>query len=123
MPEKKERYDIPVEPKAGAVGTIAVFVFGVLWILVAFAAAYLWTDADSRLAGAIGVAAIALPVTVGFFMTEVRHQRSGARWFVISAALLIGATAAWTVAEEDDFQKRRAILELPVEGADEDAGS
>ena len=38
-----DRYDILVEPKAGKVGTLSVFFFGVLSILGVFVAAYMWT--------------------------------------------------------------------------------
>ena len=108
--EHKERYDIPVEPKAGAFGVCAVFVFGVVYILVAFAAAYVWTDADTKLAAAIGVAAIAVPVTVGFLVSELHHQRSGAFFFVLTAAICAGGLGAWAVAEQDNFQNRMNMI-------------
>ncbi len=61
----KKRYDIPVEPKAGKVGVFAVFVFGVLSIVAVFVAAYMWTGADTKLAGAMGVASILIPTIIG----------------------------------------------------------
>lgn len=106
----KERYDIPVEPKAGKVGVLSVFLFGVLSILVVFAAAYMWTDADTKLAAAIGVASIIIPTTVGYFVSEVRHQRSGAFWFVITAAVLAGGMAAWAANEREAFEARMDLL-------------
>ncbi|MFT5267437.1 MAG: hypothetical protein ACI88C_000862 [Acidimicrobiales bacterium] len=106
----KERYDIPVEPKAGKVGTLAVFLFGVLSILAVFIAAYMWTDADTKLAGAVGVASIVIPSTIGYFFSEVRHQRSGALWFVLSAAVLAGAMGAWALNEREAFEDRRDLI-------------
>ena len=67
----KKRYDIPVEPKAGKVGVFAVFVFGVLSIVAVFVAAYMWTGADTKLAGAMGVASILIPTIIG-----LRGQRA-----------------------------------------------
>lgn len=124
MKPERARYDIPVEPKAGAVGAIAVFAFGVLWILMAFASAYMWTDADAQLAAAIGVAAIVLPMTVGFFMSELRHQRSGAFWFVLTAAVLTGALGAWAFDERDDFQNRMDLIapDADIPGLDPSEG-
>ncbi len=107
---EKERYDIVVEPKAGKVGVVAVFLFGVLSILVVFVAAYMWTDADSKLAGAIGVASIAIPTTVGFFVSELRHQRAGAFWFVLTAAILAGSLGAWSMDEREDFENRMDLI-------------
>ena len=106
----KERYDIPVEPKAGKVGVMSVFLFGVLSILVVFVAAYMWTDADTKLAGAIGVASLMIPTTVGYFVSEVHHQRSGAFWFVITAAVLAGSMGAWSWNEREAFEERRDLL-------------
>ena len=106
----KDRYDIPVEPKAGKVGTLAVFCFGVFSILMVFAAAYMWTDADTQLAGAIGMASIAIPMTVGYFVSEIRHQRAGAFWFVITAAVLAGAVGAWAFNEREAFEARMDLM-------------
>ena len=100
----------PVEPKAGKFGVAAVVVFGVLSIIVCFGAAYLWTDGDEQLAGAIGMASIIIPVTVGYFVSELRHQRAGAFWFVITAAVLAGSLAAWSYEERDDFELRRDLI-------------
>jgi O-antigen/teichoic acid export membrane protein len=107
---EKERYDIVVEPKAGKVGVVAVFLFGVLSILVVFVAAYMWTDADSKLAVAIGVASIAIPTTVGFFVSELHHQRAGAFWFVLAAAVLAGGLGAWSIDEREDFENRMNLI-------------
>jgi len=108
---EKARYDLVVEPKAGKVGVVSVFCFGVLSILAVFVAAYMWTDGDFQLAGAIGVASIAIPVTVGYFVSEVVHQRAGAFWFVIVAAMLAGGMGAWAFAENDAFQDRMDMLD------------
>ena len=106
----KDRYDIPVEPKAGKVGVLSVFLFGVFSIVVVFAAAYMWTDADTKLAAAIGVASIIIPTTVGYFVSEVHHQRSGAFWFVITAAVLAGGMGAWAANEREAFEDRMDLL-------------
>lgn len=106
----KTRYDVPIEPKAGKVGMLSVFVFGVLCILAVFVAAYMWTDADTKLAAAIGVASIIIPTTFGFFITELRHQRSGAFWFVMTAAILAGSMAAWSIDEREDFENRMDLI-------------
>ena len=106
----KERYDIPVEPKAGKVGVFAVFVFGVLWIVAVFVAAYMWTDADTKLAGAIGVASILIPTIIGYSVSELRHQRSGALWFVLTAAILVGSLSAWAMNEQDAFADRMNLI-------------
>jgi len=106
----KARYDIPVEPKAGKVGTISVVVFGVVAILAVFVAAYMWTVADTRLAAAIGVASIAIPVTVGYFVSEFVHQRAGALWFVVAAAMMIGGFGGWAYLENDAFQDRMDLI-------------
>lgn len=110
----------PPGPKAGKFGVGCVFVFGVLSILVCFAAAYIWSSGDDKLAGAIGIASIAIPVTVGFFVAEVRHQRSGAFWFVITAATMAGALASWVYLEREDFQLRQDLIApgLPDQGVD-----
>ncbi len=110
MTTTKERYDVPVEPKAGKVGVLSVFVFGVLSIVAVFVAAYMWTDADTKLAGAIGVASIIIPTAVGYFASEFRHQRSGALWFVITASLLAGGLAAWAIDEREDFDNRMDLI-------------
>ena len=106
----KERYDIPVEPKAGKVGVIAVFCFGVLSIVAVFVAAYMWTDADTKLAGAIGVASIFIPTVVGYSISELHHQRSGALWFVLTAAILAGGVSAWAVNEREAFEDRMDLI-------------
>ena len=106
----KDRYDLVDEPKAGKVGVAAVFVFGVLAILMVFVAAYMWTDADTKLAGAIGVASVLVPTGIGYFMSEVRHQRSGALWFVLTAAVMIGGLGAWAIGEREDFQNRMDLI-------------
>ena len=106
----KERYDIPVEPKAGKVGVLSVFLFGVLSVLVVFVAAYMWTDADTKLAGALGVASLLIPTTVGYSVSEIFHQRAGAFWFVITAAMLAGGMGAWAVNEQPDFDDRMDLL-------------
>ena len=106
----KERYDIPVEPKAGKVGVTAVFFFGVACIVAVFVAAYMWTDADTKLAGAIGIASIFVPTGVGYFFSEVRHQRAGALWFVLTAAVLVGGVSAWSVNEREDFEDRMDLI-------------
>lgn len=110
MTTTKERFDIPVEPKAGKVGVLSVFVFGVISILAVFVAAYMWTDADTKLAGAIGVASILIPTAVGYSVSEVRHQRSGALWFVLTAAILAGSLSAWSVGEREDFENRMDLI-------------
>lgn len=106
----KDRYDILVEPKAGKVGTLSVFFFGVLSILGVFVAAYMWTDSDTKLAGALGVASIIIPTTVGYFFSEVRHQRAGALWFVLTAAVLAGGMGAWAFNERDAFEARMDLI-------------
>jgi len=106
----KARYDVPVEPKAGTFGVFSVFVFGVVSIVAVFAAAYMWTDADTKLAAAIGVSSIIIPTTVGYFVSEMRHQRSGAFWFVVAAAVLAGSVSAWAVAEREDFENRMDLI-------------
>lgn len=113
-------YDIPVEPKAGAFGTAAVVAFGVVSILVVYAAAYMWTDTDTKLAAAIAVASILIPTSVGYFATEAIHQRAGAWSFVLAAAVLSGAVGAWAVQERDDFDARQRIFR-PVEVEDDAA--
>ena len=100
----------PPGPKAGKFGVGCVFAFGVLSILCCFVAAYMWTNGDERLAGAIGVASIAIPVTIGFFVAEARHQRSGAFWFVVAAATMSGALAGWAYLERDDFELRQDLI-------------
>ncbi len=107
---KKERYDLVDEPKAGKVGVIAVFMFGVLSILMVFVAAYMWTDADTKLAGAIGVASILIPTGIGYFISEARHQRAGALWFVLTAAVIIGGLGAWSIGEREDFRDRMDLI-------------
>lgn len=106
------RYDIPVEPKAGAFGATAVVLFGALYIVIAFAALYMWLDADAQLAAALAVASIVIPMTPGFFVSELVHQRAGALCFVLVAAGLTGAIAAWAVAEQEDFQERQEAYDL-----------
>lgn len=116
----KVRYDVPIEPKAGGFGVAAVFVFGVVAILAMFVAAYIWTDADTKLAAAIGVASIIVPTTVGYFVSEVRHQRSGAFWFVVTAAAMAGALLAWSAAEREDFEYRMDLIapDADIPGSD-----
>lgn len=104
------RYDLVVEPKAGKFGAFAVFFFGVLYILVAFGALYMWFDADFALAAAVAIAAITVPMIVGFAITELVHQRAGALAFVLTAAALTGALGAWAIAENDDFQDRMDLI-------------
>ena len=106
----KERYDIPVEPKAGKVGVLAVFLFGVFSILAVFVAAYMWTDADTKLAAAIGVASIFIPTVIGYSVSELRHQRAGALWFVLAAAVLAGSVSAWAVNEREAFEGRMDLI-------------
>lgn len=106
----KMRYDVPVEPKAGKLGVFSVFLFGVVAIVAAFVAAYMWTDADAKLAGAIGVASILIPTGVGYLVSEVRHQRSGALWFVVTAAILAGALFAWALDEREAFENRMDLI-------------
>ena len=122
MKEEKERYDIVVEPKAGKVGVVAVFLFGVLSIIVVFGAAYMWTDADYKLGAAIGVASIAIPTTVGFFVSEFRHQRAGALWFVLTAVVLAGGLGAWAIDERDDFDDRMDLIAPGIVVQDESDG-
>jgi len=109
------RHDIPVEPKAGKVGTISVVVFAVLYILVAFAALYMYFDADFGLAAATAIASIIVPITVGFFVTEIVHQRAGALCFVLTAAVLTGAISAWALGEAENFEDRREWIAPDVE--------
>lgn len=106
----KARYDIPVEPKAGKVGTLSVFLFGVLSILGVFIAAYMWTDADTKLAGAIGVGSIIIPTAIGYLFSEARHQRAGALWFVLTAAVLAGGMGAWALNEREAFEDRMDLI-------------
>ena len=106
----KARYDIPIEPKAGGLGTVSVVVFGVLYIVVAFAALYQQFDADFPLAAAAAIASIVVPMTVGFFVSELVHQRAGALWFVLTAAVLTGALGAWALAENEDFENRMDLI-------------
>ncbi len=110
MATTKERFDIPVEPKAGKVGVLSVFVFGVLSILAVFIAAYMWSDADTKLAGAIGVASILIPTGVGYGFSEIRHQRAGALSFVLTAALMAGSLSAWSYGEREDFENRMDLI-------------
>ena len=106
----KNRYDLVVEPKAGKVGVLAVFFFGVFSILVVFMAAYMWTDADIKLAGAIGVASILIPTSIGYLISEVRHQRAGAFWFLMVAAIMAGSLGAWAIGEREAFQDRMDLI-------------
>lgn len=106
----RERYDIPVEPKAGKVGVAAVFVFGVLTIVAVWTAAYLWTNGDSKLAAAIGIASVMIPTIAGYMVSEARHQRSGAIWFVVVAAIMVGSFSAWSLGERDDYDNRVHLI-------------
>ncbi len=106
----KARYDVPIEPKAGGVGTISVVFFGVLYIVIAFDALYQFFDADFPLAAATAVGAIVVPMTVGFSVSELVHQRAGAFWFVLTAAILTGALGAWALAENEDFENHMDLI-------------
>lgn len=110
----------PVEPKAGRLGVSAIVFYGVAAILMCFVAAYMWSDGDERLAAAIGVASIMIPVTVGFFVAELWHQRAGALAFVIVAALMAGALGAWSWDERDDFENRRDLIAPNTQPIDTD---
>lgn len=120
----KMRFDVPVEPKAGKVGVFSVFLFGVISILAVFSAAYMWTDADIKLAGAIGVASIIIPTAVGYLVSEMRHQRSGAFWFVVTAAVLGGSLFALAFDEREDFRNRMDLIapDATVPGAGSSTG-
>mgnify|MGYP000019659555 FL=1 len=113
----KGRYDIPIEPKAGKVGVLCVVLFGVLSNLMVFVAEYMWIDADTKLAGAIGMSSIMIPVAVGTFFSMVRHQRSGAIWFVLTAALLAGGMGAWAFNESEAFEARMNLIAPGVTSA------
>jgi len=57
-----------------------------------------------------GVASIAIPTTVGFFVSELHHQRAGAFWFVLAAAVLAGSLGAWSIDEREDFENRMNLI-------------
>lgn len=103
------------EPKAGSFGVFAVVFYGLLCVIAVFIAAYFWLDGDGQLAAALGIASLAIPVTTGFFVAELRHQRAGALAFVVTAAVVAGAAAASAWYERDDYFDRRDFLAPGVE--------
>ena len=107
-----------IEPKAGKLGVSAIMLYGVAAILISFVAAYFWTDGDERLAAAIGVASIAIPVTAGFFVSELWNQRAGALAFVVTAAVLAGTLSAWAYDERGDYENRRDLIAPGVSSTD-----
>ena len=111
MTQEKLRYDLVVEPKAGAFGTVSVVFFGVLYIVAVFAVLFMQFDGDFALAAAWSIASIVIPMTVGFFVSEWIHQRAGALWFVLTAAILTGALGAWAIAGADEFNERMDVFE------------
>lgn len=98
------------ERRAGVFGYITVAVFGVATILVAFAAAWYWSDGDRGLSAAIGVASICVPIAIGFLAAEWKHQRAGAIAFVVAAGLFSGAVGAYAAQERDAFNERKLVV-------------
>lgn len=101
------------EPKAGSFGLFAVVFYGLICVVAVFIAAYFWLDGDAGLAAALGVASLAIPVSFGFFVAELRHQRAGALAFVIAAAVVAGAAGASAWLEQDDYEARRDFFDPP----------
>lgn len=99
------------EPKAGSFGVFAVAFYGLVCVVAVFVAAYFWLDGDAQLAAALGMGSLAIPVTAGFFVSELRHQRAGALAFVVTAAVVAGAAAASAYYERDDYLERRELID------------
>ena len=99
------------EPKAGSFGVFAVVFYGLVCVVAVFVAAYFWLDGDGQLAAALAVGSLAIPVTAGFFTSELRHQRAGALAFVVTAAVVAGAAAASAYYERDDYLERRELID------------
>ncbi len=99
------------EPKAGSFGVFSVVFYGLVCVIAVFVAAYFWLDGDGQLAAALGIGSLAIPVTAGFFVSELRNQRAGALAFVVTAAVVAGAAAASAYYERDDYLERRDFID------------
>lgn len=110
-----ETYAPPPEPKAGAFGVFSIVFYGLLGVIAVFLAALFWLD-DGTLAAAIAVGSLVVPVTVGFFIAELRHQRAGTLAFVLTAAIVAGAAGAYAFAERDDWVNERNFIAPEVAG-------
>lgn len=108
-----ETYTPPPEPKAGKIGIFSIVFYGLLGVVAVFLAALFWLD-DGTLAAAVAVGSLVVPVTVGFFVAELTHQRAGTLAFVLTAALVAGAAGSYALAERDDWvNERNFVVPLP----------
>ncbi len=105
------------EPKAGSFGVFAVAFYGLICVIAVFVAAFFWLDGDGQLAAALGIGSLAIPVTAGFFVSELRHQRAGALAFVVVAAVVAGTAAAAAWYERDDYLDRRDLIAPDLEAS------